>query len=207
MPNDWINSLSEEWILYTINQEDLHTFKEVANRYEQDVSSHIPLPLQELNIYVTVCNVWFTLRSFKKLYFLDETRRMNYAAAYIQLEFVERHAGIKQFIRTRKLNEAELFYLAFFVSIECMQWVMTIMEHAQQEEIIAHYMQEENFLHTTTDETSDDFKQTLDFQRIYVKEMMKNLKETTELDHAMKIAMNQTRQLLISQPISQKNRQ
>lgn len=204
MHDEFINTLSEEWILYVVSPEDLQTFKYLALQSKEQITNHISPAFEQLNIYVTVCNVWFTLRSFDKPYFLDERRRMNYAAAYIQLEYIERHVGIKQFIQTHKLIEHQLFYFAFFIAMECMQWLTAIMERAQQDELIAHYMQDENFLQTTDDETSVQFTQTLDFQKVYVKEMMKNLSETNEFDQAMKTAMNQTRQFLLSQPAIQK---
>lgn len=204
MTNTWIHSLTEEWILYTINEHDLKTFKKIASHHEHHVSSYIPPIFQEINIYVTVCNVWFTLHSYEKPYFLDERRRMNYQSAYIQLEYVGRHLGVKQFIQTHQLTKPQQFYFAFFIAMECMQWITTLMEHAQQEEIIAYYMKEENFIQMTNDEASTSFKQTLDFQKIYVKEMMKNLSKTSDFDQAMKRAINQTRQFLLSQPVTQK---
>lgn len=196
MSKQFIDTLSEEWILYIINPNDLALFKKIAAEHDKDIQPYIPSTLEQLNIYVTICNVWFTLRSHQKTYYLDETRRMNYAAAYIQLEFVERHTGIKQFIQTHKLNNDGLFSLAFFISIELMTWVMDVMHRAEQQAVIDHYMQKENFIQFDTDPTSTEFKQSLLFQKIYVKEMIRNIQETTELEDAIQVALNQTRQRL-----------
>ena len=206
MSNQFIDTLSEEWILYIIDPVDLALFQTVATEFEQIITPYIPPALEQINIYVTVCNIWFTLQSHQKPLYLDETRRMAYISAYIQLEFVERHKDIKQFIQTHRLNHEGLFYLAFFISIACMNWVTKVMTHAEQEEILAYYMQDENFLKSNASEDCPNFNQTLDFQKIYVKEMIKNLKNTNELNDAMKVAMNQTREILKKQSQTQEQK-
>lgn len=187
-----IISLSQQMILYVINEEDLEHFKDIACMHVEKLPPTIPDSLQNLNIFVTVSNVWFALK-YDKHYYLDETRRMTHAAAYFQLEYISRYRSLQQFISLYKLSDVQLFFLAYFVGLASMNWVISIMERIDMLTLIEHYSDENNFILNDQYLPNDTFQRELFYQTIYMKEMVKNSSQTTEFNDALDRAINETK--------------
>lgn len=192
-----INSLSEKLILYVINEKDLLHFKEVASANAEKLPPNIPESLKNLNIFVTVSNVWFSLKPDKQ-HFLDETRRMTHASAFFQLEYISRNRSIKQFISLYKLNDVQLFFLSYFIGLASMNWVTSLMERFEKQALLEHYSDEVNFLTNEQDLSDNAFQRELDYQTIYMKEMVKNTSQTTEFNDALDHAITETKAFLRS---------
>lgn len=200
-----INSLSEQMILYVINEKELQLFKDIASMHAENLPANIPDSLKNLNIFVTVCNVWFALK-YDKHNYLDETRRMTHTSAYFQLEYISRNRSLKQFISLYKLNDVQLFFLSYFVGLASMNWVIILMERIEKQRLIEHYSVESNFLINDQDLTNDAFQTELDYQTIYMKEMVKNTSKTTEFNDCLDNAINETKAFLRSYNYSMKKK-
>lgn len=100
-----IDELSAQWIHYYTSDEQIERFKQLAAPLQSFINKLFHNKYPDINMNIPICNVWFALHRHqpnKPPLFLNEQLRMAYAAGYFQLEYIERHKAIEQFV-TKKI--------------------------------------------------------------------------------------------------------
>lgn len=188
--------LNSNLSLYVVNTELLNSYTCSAENYYRILQEKIPDAYDQLNFSMTVCDIWIALNTYSQQIIFDDKKSMNFPLASLQLKLFEENTPIENYLANDHLSPDEQFIFAYFLSTESMLWIHDIMEQEQRLDLINYYQQ--NLCYVDLFQLQDDFilAAEINNQTLFVKAMMKNLRETNEFNFVVQRAISKTKAFL-----------
>lgn len=190
--------LDNQLSLYVTNAELLNNYKSSAENYYHILQEKIPNAYEQLNFSTTVCDIWIALNTYAQPIFFDDQKSMNFPLASLQLKLFEESTPIENYLARTNLSFDEQFIFAYFLSTESMLWISELMEQEQRLDLIHYYNEQMKYIDLF--QLQDDFilAAEINNQTLFVKAMMKNLRESNEFNFVVQRAISKTRDFLAS---------
>lgn len=189
-------SLNNSTLLYRPDPNLLEQFKTISSYYNRVMLDSIPNAHEKLNIFITVCDIWVALHTYKNTILLDEIKCMSFPPAAIQLKLLEENNNLKQYITHANLSPEQTFILAYFISLTLMEWIQNIMKQEKRFDLVNYYKDEMVYFELFELKDEDSFFVEMINQTVFVKAMMRNLRETNDFNFAVQSAISKTKDFL-----------
>ena len=187
-----LKNLTNDHCLYILNDDVLDQFKQIAASFGTQLDDALPRNPFNINVYVTVYNMWIVLQPHSSKFVFDEERQLTHLCAFYQLKQVGNFKQVKDYKQKISGNINQIYLFAFYISMGLIQWLNTIAKQAGEIEIIEYYEDEEIFLTIEQDFNKDSFDQELLYQKILIQLMINDIQTHPHFNQLINKAIQQT---------------